>query len=227
MSRSDLAAACSFRRIRTKDELKCFIEKKKIELKIIIEDNEQEKNLDDQKKKKLLIESLTKQIDYLSRKLLTQTGIVEDHLNGFKYFIADDQRLLGGGPKNSKAKDVDSFDSGKLCGNGGDKSASEIQNYLVHLTSERWHTVPGNNTCRILIRNKSRYRLFYKNCGNSSGFFFTDAISAFSFYEIENPSVKNFMSAKTGCGGILHCKVSDTACGSCGYVSVLVKTEGK
>ncbi|CAF1457582.1 unnamed protein product, partial [Didymodactylos carnosus] len=82
----------------------------------------------------------------------------------------------------------------------------------------------------IIIKNESQYALQYKNHGGYSGFFFTDAIDAFHNEIgalIDGMLIKTIIPKEDAVGGILHTKESDAACGSSGYISLVIATEAK
>lgn len=166
-------------------------------------------------------EELSNRIQTLIHKSLNG-GIISDDLTGTKYYV-ESNKCLGGGPIHSKARDVEDHDPTMLC----HKNEETVMKELDLLKNNRFRTEAGNRTSRIMIRNYSRYPLVYKAQGDTSGFFFSDACDAFKETYIFNNKSYNDCLPPNYYGGVFHTKQSDTACGSVGYISFTVPTEGK
>lgn len=164
-------------------------------------------------------EMLTNYVQTLSHKL-HQTGLVTDDLTDSKYFVSFGS-LKGGLP--SKANEVDGHVPENLCQSG--RNASNIVRKELELLSSARDC---NRMSKIIIENLSSYPLLYKNAGSYSGFFFSDAKSAFQTVSVvDSVREKYTIAAQKGVGGIMHTKTRDTARGSAGYFSFTVPTKGR
>jgi hypothetical protein len=76
-----------------------------------------------------------------------------------------------------------------------------------------------NRQSSVLLRNQTRYSLEHRASGDYSGFFFSDPVDAF-----QGPGRT---IAPGAAGGLAHTKKSDSACGSVGYISFGIRTEGR
>ena len=104
----------------------------------------------------------------------------------------------------SYAREVQGYDRKLLYNEKGDLDT--VIAHLKFLSKAR----NCNRLSRVIIVNQSRYPLHYKNQGQSSGFFFSDVRDAFG-------NGTDVIAAKTGVGGFLSTKTSDTARGASGY----------
>lgn len=91
----------------------------------------------------------------------------------------------------------------------------ELQDRLDKLAANR----DVNRLSKVLLINSmSFFRLEYKTTGSSSGYFFSNAVDAFN-------NDQQILPGRSG--GFIHTKKCDTACGSVGYISVIIKAYDK
>jgi hypothetical protein len=119
------------------------------------------------------------------------------------------------GADPSSMSDLEYEDRQKILVYGNVTERSKIDNSLYLMSEKR----SCNRGSKIVIVNNSKFDLHYVNFGQSSGQPFSEVLDAFGGPNntIENNKV----------GGIFHTKKAHAACGSVGYVSLLIKSPGK
>lgn len=137
--------------------------------------------------------TLAKNIEYLSG-CVYRCGIVIDPLTEQKYFISPGQ-LKGGGPAYSKNinDNQNKIDENTRNLSNKDDDLESVKKALKYFLSNRI----ANRQSLVVIQNKCKYDLHYRNHGKSSGFFFTDVQSAF---------INDVLPAYKGVGGFLSTK---------------------